>query len=346
ATSSFHIYYSQEARMYTLLALAATLYAATAFSFVKSPTNARAALLAVCGLALVYSHPFGSLNWIAIAIGISVNILLVSAFPRRAFLRWVIANAAIAVGFLPWAFILLERARAISRGFWLPYPSPDVIYTHLYSLIGGGSRVAVSLLIGVAVALRSNFRASIVLLCWAVVPIGLALIKSLISAPLFFDRYFIGAIPALATLFALGVAHLLSRLRWLTTVAAAVLLAALIIGNLRYPRASHRGDWRATAAYLQERLQDSDCVLVYPSFDITPLRYYLRREFCAILPSSLAEIDDQKIDAARIFAVLYRPKSLEIKSLRATMSGYGREVERFDAFLVTTIEYQRVEAQH
>src|SRR5262249_23620797 len=207
ATSSFHIYYSQEARMYTLLALSATLYAATAFSFVTSPTNARAALLAVCGLALVYSHPFGSLNWIAIAIGIGVNILLVSAFTRRAFLRWVIANAAIAVGFLPWAFILLERARAISRGFWLRYPSPAVIYTHLYSLIGGGSRVAVSLLIGVAVALRSNFRASIVLLCWAVVPIGLALIKSLISAPLFFDRYFIGAIPALATLFALGVAH-------------------------------------------------------------------------------------------------------------------------------------------
>jgi mannosyltransferase len=30
ATSGFHIYYSQEARMYTLLALAATLYAAAA----------------------------------------------------------------------------------------------------------------------------------------------------------------------------------------------------------------------------------------------------------------------------------------------------------------------------
>ena len=108
ATSGFHIYYSQEARMYTLLALAATLYAAAAFFFVKSPTYARAALLAVCGLALVYSHPFGALNWIAIAIGISANILLASDFPRRALFPWVIANAAIAVGFLPWALILLQ----------------------------------------------------------------------------------------------------------------------------------------------------------------------------------------------------------------------------------------------
>jgi hypothetical protein len=123
-----------------------------------------------------------------------------------------------------------------------------------------------------------------------------------------------------------------------------VTLAALIIGPLQYPR-PHRGDWRATAAYLQERLKDSDCVLVYPAFNFTPLRYYLRREFCAILPTSLPEIDDQKIDAARIFAVLYHPKDAEIDSFRATMSGYGRELERFDAFLITIIEYQRVEAQ-
>jgi hypothetical protein len=44
--------------------------------FVKSPTYSRAALLAICGLALVYSHPFGALNWIAIVVGISANILL------------------------------------------------------------------------------------------------------------------------------------------------------------------------------------------------------------------------------------------------------------------------------
>jgi uncharacterized membrane protein len=39
ATSAFHIDYSQEARMYALLALAATLYAAAAFFFVKSTSN-------------------------------------------------------------------------------------------------------------------------------------------------------------------------------------------------------------------------------------------------------------------------------------------------------------------
>ena len=176
--------------------------------------------------------------------------------------------------------------------------------------------------------------------CWAVAPVGLALIESLVSTPIFVARYFIGALPALAMLAALGMAHLLSRLKWPTTVAAAVVLATVIIGNLRYVT-SPRDDWRAAAAYLQGRLQNSDCILVYPTFNITPLRYYLRREFCAILPTSLAEIDGQTFGAARIFAVFSHPKASEIIRFRATMSAYGREAEDFDFNRISIIEYQR-----
>jgi hypothetical protein len=129
-------------------------------------------------------------------------------------------------------------------------------------------------------------------------------------------------------------------LKWPTTVAAAVILAAVIIGNLRSVTAP-RDDWRAAAAYLQERLQTSDCVLVYPTFNITPLRYYLRREFCAVLSTSIAEIDGQAIGAARIFVVLSGLKASEIDRLQAKMSGYGREAEHFDAFRIGIIEYQR-----
>ena len=338
ATSGFHIWYSQEARMYTLLALAATLYAAAAFFFVKSPTYARAALLAVCGLALVYSHPFGVLNWIAIAIGISANILLASTFPRRALFQWVIANVAIAVGFLLWAPVLLQGARQYLGNFWAPYPSLDFIYKELNFLVGGRLGAA-SLLIGAAIALRSNLRASLVLVFWAVAPVGLALIESFVSTPLFIARYFIGALPALVTLSALGVTHLLTRLKWPTTVAAIIILAAMIFGN-RYVK-EHSYDWRAVAAYLQERLQNSDCVLVYPSYTIPPLRYYLRREFCPILPDSIAKIDGQAIGVVRVFAVLSHLQASEINRFRATMSDYGREADHFDALGIDVIEYQR-----
>jgi uncharacterized membrane protein len=339
ATSGVHIWYSQEARMYSLLAVTATLYAAAAFFFVKSPTYTRAALFAVCGLALVYSHPFGALNWISIAIGISANILLASDVSRRTLFRWIIANAAIAAGFLPWAMILLKRSQQIGADWWAPYPSLDVVYVQLYGLLGG-RLAAAALLISAAVALWASFRVSFVLFAWAVVPIGLALIESLISTHIFVARYFIGTIPAISALAAVGLAHILSRPKLPATIAAAIILAATIIGNLRYVTGP-RDNWRGVAAYLRERLQNSDCVLVYPGFNIDPLRYYVRREFCAILPTSMAEIDARVIQAPRTFVVLY--KTSDEANIRAMMTGYGREAEHFDTPRIEIIEYQRIE---
>lgn len=162
------------------------------------------------------------------------------------------------------------------------------------------------------------------LLFWAVAPAVLALIESLVSTPIFLDRYFIGSLPALFTLAAVGAAHLLSRQKWPTTVGAAVVLAATIVGNLPYDT-DHHDDWRTAAAYLQDHLQNSDCVLVYPTFNITPLRYYLRREFCAILPTANGEIDGQVIGATRTFVVFSHDKMSEnviraANRIRATMN--------------------------
>jgi hypothetical protein len=81
-------------------------------------------------------------------------------------------------------------------------------------------------------------------------------------------------------------------------------------------------------------------VLLYPAFNITPLRYYLRREFCTILPTSTAEINGQPVEAARTFAVLSHLKIPESR-IRTLMDAYGREREHFDSLRVAIIEYQR-----
>jgi hypothetical protein len=81
---------------------------------------------------------------------------------------------------------------------------------------------------------------------------------------------------------------------------------------------------------------------VYPGFNIGPLRYYLRRDFCAIPPSSIVEIDGQAIGAARIFVVLSKAKAPEIDRVRAVMNHYGREAEHFEALRIAIIQYQRI----
>jgi hypothetical protein len=356
AASGFHIYYSVEARMYTLLALAATLYAASGFFYAKSPGILRAALVAVCGTALVYSHPFGALNWIAIGIGISGYILWTSELPRRALLMWAVTNAAIAVAFLPWALILVGRVPVVIAYAWIPYPSVSYVHSQL-ALLYGPPLVAVAFLVGAAIALRYHSRAAAVLLIWLVGPIAAALVISLVGTPILWGRYLIGGLPALAALGGLGMAHLVSPGNALAKlaasfhasygsglikIAAAVLLAIATIGNLS-TTLWKRPDWRGIAAYLDDRLQSSDCVLLYQPFNLTVLRYYLRRPFCIISPSSgaldpqakevdrlLSAIDAHATKADRIFAVMWSIPDSEmevVRALRGRLAAFGPEAE-------------------
>jgi mannosyltransferase len=341
ATSGFHIHYSQEARMYSLLALAATLYAAAAFLLVQSPTALRAVLITACGLALVYSHPFGTLNWAAIGAGISTSILLTSGFGSRGFVLWLSANAAVAVAFLPWAAILLQRAQAIAGDFWLPYPSVGYVYGQVQRLMGGGLAGA-ALMVAAAIGFRANPRAAGVLLAWIVVPIVAALTVSLVSTThIFLGRYLIGQLPALMALAALGIARLASGQERLSRVAAAALVAVTAVGSLASaPR--QRDDWRTVAAHLSTRVRDADCILVYPAYQVAALQYYLRRPFCAVLPNSIADIDVQRMVASRLFVlVVAEPRdSSEVALLREKMRALGREGERLDARRISVVEYQ------
>jgi mannosyltransferase len=335
AASTMHIYYSQEARMYALLALAATLYAASSFYFVKSPTVPRGALLAVCGLALVYSHPFGVLNWIVIAMGIGAYILFTAGFPRRGLMQWIAANTAIGIGFLPWAVVLLGRTQAIAGSFWIPYPTAAYVDRQLQFLVGGHAAGA-ALIASAAIGYRPNPRAFGILLLWLLGPMLAALILSVLHTPIFFNRYLIGGLPALAVLAGLGMARLASWPWWWTRLAAVALLGIAVVENSRVVP-SPRTDWRPIATHLNERLKDGDCVLVYPAYQVTPLRYHLRRPFC-VLPEPVETMDLSTTGASRIFAVFAAP---EFGLVRESLNAFGRRGEMLSAGPLSVIEYKR-----
>jgi mannosyltransferase len=336
AVSTTHIFYSQEARMYSLLALAATLYAASSFYFITSPTTSRAALLAVSGLALVYSHPFGMLNWIAIAIGIGAHILFTAGVSRRGLVQWTAANVAIAVGFLPWAIVLLGRSQAIAGSFWIPDPTPAYVDRQLQLLLGGHAAGA-ALLAGAVTGYRPNPRAFGILLLWLIGPMLAALVLSVLHTPIFFYRYLIGGLPALAMLAGLGMARLARWPWWWTRLAAVALLGIATVENVRFVP-WQRTNWRAVAAYLDERLQDGDCVLVYPGHQMPPLRYYLRRPFCTVLPEPVEAVDLEATGASRIFAVFAQP---EFGPVRDKLRAFGRRGESLSVPRISVVEYQR-----
>jgi mannosyltransferase len=330
ALSGFHIWYSQEARMYALLSLTATLFAASSFYFVRSPTIPRAALVSLTGLTLLYSHPFGTLNWIAIVTGISLFILTASVIVRRTIAIWVVSNIVAAAAFAPWAWLLLIRAEAINRhGFWIPYPSLGSAYSTLMSMVGG-SYMAALLFVGFLLTLfparyavgaekpRSITNPTPVFLVWAGLPIALALLISFVSTPIFYPRYLIGSLPALLLAGTYGLSRFARG--WAGFGIVAILsVAVLTTSYFRYTTNS-RDDWRGVSAMLEERLRPTDCLLIYPPYMKRPFSYYYRKQLhCQLLPGSEVDLELKDIAGDRLFVVLSHASQAEIDQILETL---------------------------
>jgi uncharacterized membrane protein len=335
AFSNFHIRYSQETRMYALLALTATVFAATAFHFFRSPSHRRAVLVAVSGLTLLYSHPYGTLDWIAIVLGFSVLVPSQPVGLGRARVMWLVANATAALGFAPWAWILIQRGWAITNsGFWIAYPSPEFVLGEMSRLADGAAAGGV-LIIGIALALVRERpddalpdglrngpprlaiapdRSTLVFLGWAILPIAVGVAASLAFTPIFIARYALGSLPAIILVGALGLSRFTAN-RWGFAAVGALCGVIFASDYLNSPRIWGE-DWRAATASLKAKLEPQDCVLIYRAWYRIPLSYYDRDPFaCLLLPNSPADLDVSKLTARRIFVVfagLSRPDADQI----------------------------------
>ena len=293
ALSPFHVWYSQEARMYSLLALAATLYAATSFHYLRAPSLARGAWVSLAGLALVYSHPYGALDWIAIVVAFAVFVLSATSSPPRTMLVWAASNVIVAAGFAPWVRILASRAHAIAaHGFWIPAPTLPFVLEHLRRVVGGGRLFAGVILIGVVLGIVGRLRRDVAVLCvWIVAPVAIGIVASILSTPIFLSRYVIGSLPPLLLLSAFGWTKYAKDWRG-AILSAAVIVATIGFVLLRYNyNPNTKDDWRGVASFLNEREQPTDCLLVVPAYDAYPLDYYRRNASCqwgAYEPADLA----------------------------------------------------------
>jgi mannosyltransferase len=203
ALSPFHMFYSQEARMYSPSALAATRYAAS-FYYMRAPLIQRSAWVALAGLVLVYSHPYGSLTWITIAVGCTVFLFLSTSPVPRSMLVWMASNVVIAVGFVPWAVILSYGAHVIERRF---LDSASFLTRHFYTMldVSGGMLLGSIIFIGVVLGVFSRLHNEIVALCvWIVAPAAIGIAASTLSTPIFWWRYVMGSLPPLLLVSAFG----------------------------------------------------------------------------------------------------------------------------------------------
>lgn len=285
AVSPYAIWYSDEARMYALLACSATLFAGAVLSFAERPRWWMGLASILCAVALLYSHPYGAITWGAICLGIAPLLIIRRELPRL--LALAALQLAALLAFVPWIGVLLARAADIqSGGFWIDPVTPWSLVQLLVQLSSGPFLFA-AIAVGIRLAFGKPAEAPLAdtdrpqlplvltfLLVWALLPVLAGAVLSWTIQPMLISRYVIGSLPPLLLLTAIGFLRL-PRARSGAIGLAALAIAALI-GLFAY-NLRPRDDLRGLAAWLDSNLLPTDCLVMIPEAAIG-LSYYHREQ--------------------------------------------------------------------
>jgi mannosyltransferase len=281
ACSPMHIWYSQEARMYILLALLTTVSMYMAWRVMRGHGGWIAYGLSTV-LAL-YTHYFAGFIILlenALALGWGLK------HCRGRFLRrWTATQVVLVALFAPWAPVALYQAR-FHQMTWASRPSVEAVRDLLVLMLLGGSRrgrgetlSAIGLGLVMAAVIWAMWRVGKrqwagrygFPLLWFVAPFGIIIAISRVY-PLYQSKQFLMLLIPLLLLVAGAWVKLPRAARW----ALAGLLAFFVVGSLGDLYCSNtKHGWREAAGYIGGQYQEGDVLYLNPAAGMLTLRPYL-----------------------------------------------------------------------
>jgi uncharacterized membrane protein len=301
ALSRFHLEFSQEARMYSLLALLSLL---SVYFFIKLLEGrgrwALAAYVAASAL-MMYTHVYSFFILAAENLYLLTLLFASREIFVRVWKRWLAAQVTLAVLFLPWLSVQAQQFSRVQQGFWIPKLPPNLLFTTL--VIYAGSYMLAGILLSlVALAIFSGWkgwnndeagarkeetssgegrsrllrgRLKLYLLgLWLLCPILLPYIVSQFSSPIFLPKYTIAALPAFVILAARGLLSLRFHQLRALVVLLVVCFSAVVLKN--YYGAAKKDLWRVGVAHFKSLAQPRDLVLFNDQSGEVPFEYYYR----------------------------------------------------------------------
>ncbi len=282
AVHELHIFFSQDARSYTLLVFLLLWSAWLFVRLVRFPDRRlyRVIYPIVSGLAM-YAHLLGAL--VTLSQWLSLN----RVGARR--LGWKRSLGVVATFFvvaLPMeAFAILKNKGQLD---WTPPLTVSGFVEGMYAITGGGGAVLLLLYLGLGVlAIIEGYRSGSeelalstrLLSLWVVFPIIVMIFYSL-HKPLFYWRYLMMCLPGVILLAAEGVTIIKRSRRW---VAWAWLPVVLLVAGISFRAAWHYfdapiwPDWKAATDFVLANERPGDAVC-FSGNGAAPFLYYMQRE--------------------------------------------------------------------
>lgn len=329
ALSTFHIYYSQEARAYALMSSLALL---SMYFFIRlghKITRRREAGYTLSSALLIYTHGYGFFTLLSQGAYLVINRLrrLKSRISLR---RWFLLQFIVLALFLPWLWSLVNQAiqaqSTTSVISWIPIPSPLSPLISLFEYSGyylfglTMSSLAVSiilsllflaLLVNSTLAFRGRktrtrkpkHRELLLLWAWLLVPIAIPLIISYLVTPIYWTRYTIASSLAFYILVSRGITNIRTTRTMYLVIALIIIL--LTANALRYHTDVNKENWRGVSQYLEQHAEPGDMVLFHSGYGrYGPILYYMERTDLVLKPFPRGHLYVNEEDAISLASVI------------------------------------------
>lgn len=298
AISPFHIYYSQEARMYALLGMLSIL---SIYSFIKLATeinNSGWRNYVLFSVLMLYTHVYGF--WILCFETLFILVLFyLKRLDKRKIKALLISAIMIVIAYLPWTGILLSQLHKVGSGFWIPPRDWLALPETLISFSGSLVLFFIFILLlltgfffikkikltdetGAAKTVHAlyiaNVKDDIFLWMWFVIPIIIPLLISQFYEPIFDAKYAIAASLGLYILIARAVTKF--KLGGFRPAVLSLIFLFSLIAVFENVKVLTKERWRDAINYVNAHAENTDYVVVnaWESDKIGIFNYYLKPE--------------------------------------------------------------------
>lgn len=302
ALSSFHIRYSQEARMYSLMALLTLLSMYFFLKILEKRKLIDSIGYILSSILLMYTHPYG----LFIILAQNLYVVPLFLFSKKSYTltlkRWILLQFILFALFIPWSMILTEQiSKKQGGGFWLPVRSIISIIGSFYRYSGSALLFPLFLLLLVCSIVTcekirgriawknllnsfegyrwhislSNLNKVYFLLVWLSAPIIVPFIISRFSKPIYLTRYTIAASLAFYLLVAKGIANIQHKYFKLVIISLVIVCSLADIRG--YYAKVNKEQWREVANYIDANAESGSVLLFHADFGRIPFNYYSKR---------------------------------------------------------------------
>ncbi len=225
AVSTFHITYSQELRMYSLMAV---LTLASMFFFIKMMRERSIKFIVyyqLSSILLLYSHVYGF--FIILAQNLYLTVTSLKSTKQNPYIplkKWITLQILLLVAFIPWIWVLIHQIIGIKNGSfvninWLPSPHLSDLFNtfSLYTYYDPITLALFSLLsLSVLITWKKFGRnikiqksdTHLFIFLWLLVPILMPFVISELAFPIYYPKYTISASLAFYMLTSRGISQI------------------------------------------------------------------------------------------------------------------------------------------